>query len=78
MKFSTTLFVFITSLCSFTMIGQEDVFSEIELSNASDIAQLAAEGFAVDHPNIDENNSIKLFVSETELQRLEVLGIPHT
>jgi murein tripeptide amidase MpaA len=78
MKFSTALFVLITYLCSFTIMGQESVFSEIELSSASDIAQLAAEGFAIDHPNIDENNSIKLLVSETELQRLEVLGIPHT
>ncbi|MGJ8666049.1 MAG: M14 family zinc carboxypeptidase [Patiriisocius sp.] len=59
-------------------VSAQEIFSEIQLNNPTDISQLAAEGFTVDHPNIDENNNIKLLFSETELQRLNQLGIQYT
>ncbi len=59
-------------------VSAQEIYSEIQLNNPTDISQLAAEGFTVDHPNIDENNNIKLLFSETEIQRLNQLGIQYT
>ncbi len=56
----------------------QEIYSEVRITHRNGLEILAAEGFAVDHVQFDENNLPLILVSESELSLLQVLDIEHT